>query len=82
MNACARALDALVYEPMRMPVLAVGVTVVSVLVGMIVGMGVPLGHALRAPHRQSEMAVRPGVGMAVHTPAVPVGIGIGARGDA
>jgi len=42
-----------------MPVLAVGVTVVSVLVGMIVGMGVPLSHALRAPHRQSEMAVRP-----------------------
>jgi hypothetical protein len=74
MDARARALDALVYEPM-------GVPVVFVLVGMIVGMGVPLGHALRPLHGQSEMAVRPRVGMAVRTPAVPVGMGVGARRD-
>ncbi|MFI5004695.1 MAG: hypothetical protein ACHQE6_06750 [Solirubrobacterales bacterium] len=55
--------------------------VVFVLVGMIVGMGVPLGHALGPLHGKSEMAVRPSVGMAVYTPAVPVGVGISARRD-
>jgi len=81
MDACARALDALVYESVRVAVLAVGGAVIFVRVGMIVGVGVPLGHALRPPQGKSEMAVRPRVGMAVHTPAVPVGVGVGARGD-
>jgi hypothetical protein len=58
---------------MRVAVFSVGVPVVFVLVGMCVPF---VGHALGPPHGQSEMAVRPRVGMAVHTPAVPVGIGI------
>ena len=57
-------------------VIVVGV----VLVGMVVRLGVPIGHALGPLQCEPEMAVRPAVGMAVDPAAVPVGVLIGTVG--